>query len=102
RPKYIHHSDAVSTKPTTKAPTTEARQLRPANVAPIARIDSPSAMRGTSWLRSARWPPASVQSPIGVRPSRGKAKPCSGAAVVERDRGDPDEELRAAVRERPD
>jgi hypothetical protein len=49
------------------------------NDAPVARIDSPSAIMTKSWLRSARWPPSIVHSVVDERPRLGTGKPSIGA-----------------------
>ncbi len=77
----IAHRHAQIRKPTTNAASTLGEPCCPENVSPTRSTDSPSAIISTSWQRSARWPPASVQSSIGVAPdarqpeSRGPAPP---------------------------
>ena len=66
-----------------KAATVDASQGRSAKVAPVTRIDSPSAMMMNRAQRSAMCPPSTSQSLVVERPSPGTRSPSDGRSIFD-------------------
>src|SRR4051794_3336336 len=69
--KYTHHIAMLPRNEARKAATVVAFHEDPAKVAPVTRIDSPSAMITNRPQRSDRWPPSMSHSVVLERPSPG-------------------------------
>ena len=72
------HRRRCRRRPSRRPPRSPAIHGSSANVAPVTRIDSPSAMMTNSPQRSAMWPPSTSQSAVVERPSPGVQKPSDG------------------------
>ena len=69
--KYTAHIATLPMNASTNAAPFSTFHGRPAAVAPVMRIDSPSAMMTNRLHRSAMWVPSTFQSVVLERPSPG-------------------------------